>query len=278
MRGFRPAGAEARELSRRRGTEVWGAMLTLGVAFALLTGIIRFLAGNAAVMEAEMRRFAPPELTGLPEAEYPAMAVHIADYLAGRKESFQFFRTVSGSEQVLCFHDYEMAHMADCRALIRLDGIVCAVSLSLAVLSAGMILCRGRPGKRGRETPEAGPAEIRDAGFAPGDSARRGGGEPGQRPAGESLGGAKRALGFLSLIAAGLALWAAVNFDGLFVTFHRAAFRNERWLLNPRTDLLIRLMPEEMFADLGLKGLGAFAAGLAVLFAAGRLIWKRSIS
>ena len=257
---------------RNRGIALWGALLTLGVAFALLTGIIRFLAGNAAVLEAEMRRFAPPERTGLPEAEYPEMAAHIAEYLAGRKESFQFFRTVSGSDRVPCFHDYEIAHMADCRALIRLDGIVCVVSLSLAVLSAGMILCRGRPGKRGREIPEEGPAEIRDSGFAPGDSARRGEpGKPGQRPESESLRGAKRALGVLSLIAAGLALWAAVNFDGLFVTFHRAAFRNELWLLNPRTDLLIRLMPQEMFVDLGLKGLAAFTAGMGLY---GAILWK----
>ncbi|MBQ8074276.1 MAG: DUF1461 domain-containing protein, partial [Clostridia bacterium] len=70
----------------------------------------------------------------------------------------------------------------------------------------------------------------------------------------------------LGAAAAVLVLWAVLNFDGLFVTFHRLAFTNDLWLLNPRTDLLIRLMPEEMFVDLGLKGLCAFAAGMALLF------------
>ena len=73
----------------------------------------------------------------------------------------------------------------------------------------------------------------------------------------------------MSLPAAGLLLWAAVSFDGLFLTFHRVAFRNDLWLLDPRTDLLIRLMPSALFMDLGLKGLGAFAAGLGMLCWAG---------
>ena len=67
------------------------------------------------------------------------------------------------------------------------------------------------------------------------------------------------------MAAAGLILWAVIDFDGLFVTFHRLAFRNDYWLLNPRTDLLIRLMPQEMFIDLGMKGLLLFLAGEALM-------------
>ena len=55
--------------------------------------------------------------------------------------------------------------------------------------------------------------------------------------------------------ASALLIWAAVNFDGLFITFHRAAFRNDGWLLDPRTDLLIRLMPVKFFMALGIRGL-----------------------
>ena len=40
---------------------------------------------------------------------------------------------------------------------------------------------------------------------------------------------------------------ACVDFNSLFVLFHKVAFTNDLWLLNPQTDLLIRLMPLEFF-------------------------------
>ena len=52
---------------------------------------------------------------------------------------------------------------------------------------------------------------------------------------------------FLLLIATALAVWGAVNFDGLFVTFHKVSFANDLWILNPNTDLLVALMPLPFF-------------------------------
>ena len=52
---------------------------------------------------------------------------------------------------------------------------------------------------------------------------------------------------FLLLFASALAVWGIVNFDGLFVTFHKVAFTNDLWLLNPNTDVLLALMPLPFF-------------------------------
>ena len=52
---------------------------------------------------------------------------------------------------------------------------------------------------------------------------------------------------FLLLVATVLAIWGAVNFDGLFVTFHKLSFSNDLWILNPNTDLLVALMPLPFF-------------------------------
>ena len=46
-----------------------------------------------------------------------------------------------------------------------------------------------------------------------------------------------------------LTLLAAMDFDRLFILFHQIAFTNNLWLLNPQTDLLIRLMPTQLFID-----------------------------
>ena len=61
------------------------------------------------------------------------------------------------------------------------------------------------------------------------------------------------------------ALWAAVDFDGAFTFFHRLLFTNDLWLLDPRTDLLIRICPESMFMAMGLRiALWSLAAVIAV--------------
>ena len=52
---------------------------------------------------------------------------------------------------------------------------------------------------------------------------------------------------FALLAVTVLAVWAVADFDGLFVLFHHLSFSNDLWLLNPATDMLIRLMPQDFF-------------------------------
>ncbi len=49
----------------------------------------------------------------------------------------------------------------------------------------------------------------------------------------------------LALAAAGL--WAWIDFDGFFITFHKLSFSNRLWLLDPERDLLIQMMPLPFF-------------------------------
>lgn len=48
-------------------------------------------------------------------------------------------------------------------------------------------------------------------------------------------------------------LWAAIDFSSAFAFFHRLLFTNDLWLLDPATDLLIRICPSSMFASMGLR-------------------------
>ena len=75
------------------------------------------------------------------------------------------------------------------------------------------------------------------------------------------------------------ALWAIVDFDSAFTFFHRLLFTNDLWLLDPRTDLLIRICPESMFMAMGLRvGLWSLAALIAVpgLAVAVSFAWPKS--
>ena len=72
-------------------------------------------------------------------------------------------------------------------------------------------------------------------------------------------------LAALLLPLGAFAIWAAADFSGAFTFFHETLFTNDLWLLNPETDLLLRLLPEQFFADFaGVIAVRALAYMLAV--------------
>ena len=52
-------------------------------------------------------------------------------------------------------------------------------------------------------------------------------------------------LSFLAIIG----IWALIDFDSLFLVFHHASFSNDLWKLDPSSDYLIMMFPEEFFMD-----------------------------
>jgi len=63
-----------------------------------------------------------------------------------------------------------------------------------------------------------------------------------------------------------LTAYGAFDFGGLFTLFHQAAFSNDLWMLDPRTDMLIRLMPEPFFRAYALSCALVFLFLCAVLY------------
>lgn len=55
----------------------------------------------------------------------------------------------------------------------------------------------------------------------------------------------------------------STDFSKYFVVFHKIFFRNDLWLLDPRTDLLINIVPEPFFVDTAAR-IG-FTYGVSVL-------------
>ena len=190
-----------------RGIALAGALTMLALALFGITGVILMLAGDGDGLERAMSHYAPADATGLPADEYGEMADMISGYLNGRLDEFQYTLVGTNGEHYTCFHNYEQIHMADCRRLLRLNRVVEIFCLILG--AAGLVLMATMKKRKRRR-------------FAA---------------------GGLKALIALGAVLLGLLLWALINFDGLFVTFHRIAFRNDLWLLDPRTDMLIRLMP-----------------------------------
>lgn len=205
-----------------------GVLAALAWMIFGITGVVRWIAGDGGLMGSEMLRTAPPETTGLPESDYAGVGVMTADFLTGKQEVFQYVVARGNGTGTACartevFQAHEAAHMEDCRKLIRLDTVICIGSgiAALLLTAAGFLPRKGREG------------------FAQGVL-----------------------WGLRGMAAAVLVflVWALIDYNGLFVTFHLVAFPQGGWLLDSRTDLLIRLMPTEFFIRLGLHGLLRFAA------------------
>ena len=75
----------------------------------------------------------------------------------------------------------------------------------------------------------------------------------------------RRTLLVILVAVAAVIILACIDFDSLFILFHKIAFSNDLWLLNPSTDLLIRLMPIEFFISYAAIIGGLWLVGMAGL-------------
>lgn len=81
--------------------------------------------------------------------------------------------------------------------------------------------------------------------------------------------------GIFLLITAGLAALISTDFTKYFVIFHHIFFDNDLWILDPRTDLLINIVPEPFFMDTAVRIGAVFAAMTALLFLVCAILIRR---
>ena len=169
-----------------------------------------------------------PESAGISAEALEKLDVHLASCLRGREdwnvewlnpEGGPLRVVVDGAEQD-AFNAREIAHMEDCQHMFDL---LRTLRLSLAIAAALMVLLSLI--LEWKEKP------ARAVSVAP------------------------MWIGSLILIVplAIFGVWAAIDFNSAFNFFHRILFTSDLWLLNPETDLLIRICPSSMFASMGLR-------------------------
>ena len=139
----------------------------------------------------------------------------LADYLKGNEGALDVTVSVYGTPRE-AFNDQEKAHMADCLYLFDLLRKVRArlIPWIIVLILGGAWLLQDR--KRARLCAWLSPLIV-----------------------------------LVPLIA--FAVCAILNFDRAFTLFHKILFRNDLWLLDPTTDLLIRLCPQYMFVRMGVR-------------------------
>jgi integral membrane protein (TIGR01906 family) len=197
---------------------------TICLCVFLLVTITHLCGKSPYLMYQLMTHCAPSETTGLPAAEYGSVVKMITSYLqTGR--NFQHTYVVNGMEYV-AFNAKEQAHMADVYRLFSYSSWVCWM---LLIISFGCIL------QYDNNAPWKSLPHMLTF---------------------------RRTLLCILAIVTSIIIAACIDFDSLFILFHKVAFTNDLWLLDPSTDLLIRLMPIEFFISYAAIIGGLWLAGM----------------
>jgi integral membrane protein (TIGR01906 family) len=155
---------------------------------------------------------------------------HMLGYMNGRNEDLVVFAVINGEEREF-FNQREKDHMVDVRDLFEIGFIVRNIAFFLL---AFLVLLMAFLKINIMQTLARCCREV--------------------------------TTGFL-LLAAILVAVIAMDFDRAFTVFHLLFFDNDLWILNPATDLLIRIVPIGFFTDISavIGGLIAFMSA-AVIF------------
>lgn len=68
----------------------------------------------------------------------------------------------------------------------------------------------------------------------------------------------------------------STDFTKYFIVFHKIFFNNDLWILDPRTDMLINIVPEGFFFDTAARIAMVFAGIVMVFFVGNLVLYKRA--
>ena len=183
---------------------------------------------------------------GITESDLDLATEQLLDYIQDKTEQLDLrvtLQNIDGKPQELMFNQRELDHMVDVQALYLTAMTVRNVLLGLAAAALLFLLFLARVSKNLQVCK----------------SIRQGMGS---------------ALVLFLLLIGAIAAYAVVDFNGFWTRFHLLFFSNDLWILDPRTDRLIMMVPSEFFFALVSKILlSAVAALLAYSGLAFAITW-----
>ena len=196
----------------------------------LITSVEAVVYWTPGYFEKEYEKYQVPETVHMEMEDLLEVTDEMMAYLRGEREDLHIMTTVDGQTREF-FNDREIAHMEDVQDLflgaITLRRILLATAVLCVILMAVL------------------KADLKKL-----------------LPKCLCMGS-----GLFFLLAAGLGILISTDFTKYFIIFHKIFFRNDLWILDPSTDLLINIVPEPFFSDTALR-IGITFGGMVVLLLA----------
>jgi len=217
------------------------ALFIVAIPLFLITASVTWAFNSPGLYNDGFEKYSISRISGITDADLRQVGADIRGYINSGDELLDVRTKIMGEERDL-FNDREIAHMKDVKKLVRgvyLLALVSAIYLAV-MIAIGFAVRRMR--------------------FVS-DLSRR-----------LALGGGLT-LGLL--VAFGVV--ALVGFDSVFLKFHQLSFANDFWQLDPRTDYLVRIFPQDFWFDATLWVAVRAIVGASVLTVAGSsfLVYRR---
>jgi integral membrane protein (TIGR01906 family) len=209
------------------------AIFIIAVPLFLITASVTWAFNSPGLYNDGFEKYTISRISGITDSDLRQVGADIRSYINSGDEPLDVRTSILGTELDL-FNDREVAHMKDVKQIVRgvyVLALASAVYLA-AIVVIGFALHRGR--------------------FVA-DLAKRlawGGG-----------------LTLVLLIVFGLV--ALAGFDSVFLKFHQLSFANDFWRLDPRTDYLVRIFPQDFWFDATLWVAVRAISGASILTVAG---------
>lgn len=201
-------------LMKRFLTALCSVLASIMVIIAMLIVSIEMFALNQGFFEKEYDKMETAQSIGMSEEDLNLTTDVLLSYTAGKRESLDLQVEINGRVEEV-FGEREKAHMIDVQALYisaRKLRTICLIVAPILILIAFLI-------SKGRAVRVLCRSFLITSGA------------------------------FLAVVAA-IAVYAVVDFGSFWTSFHHVFFTNDLWLLDPNTDVLIMMVPEQFFFDL----------------------------
>jgi len=176
------------------------------------------------------------------ESEIPSAVSHITSYIKGAKDDFSFIGIDKTGESIQIFSQREIDHMKDVRVLFDYLKWTTMIGLLIVILFLKLL-----------KNDSKGIMKLADVFYKS---------------------------GVLSIIISMLvSVLVVTNFSKYFTKFHEVLFTNDLWLLDPKTDVLIQILPITFFINITMKILLFTMGTMFFITALGMVIkeYKKSI-
>jgi integral membrane protein (TIGR01906 family) len=225
------------------GRVVWvlWALFIIAVPLFLITGSVTWAFNSPGLYNDGFEKYSISRISGITDSDLRQVGADIRGYLNSGDEPLRIRTRILGTEQDL-FNDREIAHMRDVKRLVR--GVY-VLALASAVYLVAMAVI-GFAWQRGRFVEPLAKGALLGGGLT---------------------------LGLMVVFG----IVALAGFDSVFLKFHQLSFANDFWRLDPRTDYLVRIFPQDFWFDATMWVAVRAIAGALVLTVAGSayLVYRR---
>lgn len=222
-------------------SRIMGVLVALGVFSMTMFGSIDFHAFHLNYYENSYAKLETAKGLGMSEEALNDATHVLLSYIKDQRDDLHCVHEVWGVEREI-FNEREVKHMVDVKHLYLNARMICLSIGGIGLMSLAVLFFRI---KRKKMTMVEMLSDLKNGFY-------------------------QVVLAFLIVIGF-LLFYAFVDFERFWTVFHQIFFRNDLWLLDPRTSIMINMFPQEFFFGMVMRIAFTFIVSFSLI--SGCVVW-----